>query len=62
MNRFLAVGMLLAATAVSACETMQGAGRDMQTAGQLLTQQAAESQTQVGSYAPPGPAVTPMPY
>lgn len=68
MRRILPLGLLLAVTAVSACETMQGAGRDMQTAGQLLTDQAATTQQQGGismtgggaSYAPP--AVTPQPY
>lgn len=68
MGRILSLGLLLAVTAVSACETMQGAGRDMQTAGQLLTDQAATTQTQGGiggiggggSYAPP--AVSPQPY
>lgn len=67
MRRILPLGLLLAVTAVSACETMQGAGRDMQTAGQLLTDQAATTQTQGGiggiggnSYAPP--TVTPQPY
>ncbi len=60
MRRILPFALLAAVTAVSACETMQGAGRDMQTAGQLLTQQSANSQTQLGSYAPP--AVTPQPY
>ena len=32
--------MLLAVLALSACETMQGAGRDMQSAGALLSEQA----------------------
>ncbi|WP_018000301.1 entericidin A/B family lipoprotein [Paracoccus sp. N5] len=62
MSRIFPLAAFVAVTAVAGCETMQGAGRDMQTAGALLTQQAAESQTQVGSYAPPGPAVTPTPY
>lgn len=48
MKRLLPLGLLLAVTAVSACETMQGAGRDMQTAGQMLTEQSANSQTQMG--------------
>nr|WP_255374809.1 entericidin A/B family lipoprotein [Paracoccus sp. MKU1] len=48
---------------------MQGAGRDMQTAGQLLSEQAANSQVQMGQapYAAPTdpytpPAVAPAPY
>lgn len=57
MRRILPWAMLMAAMAVSACETMQGAGRDMQTAGALLTEQAANSQTQIGgNYAPPAAA------
>ncbi|MFT4013582.1 MAG: entericidin A/B family lipoprotein [Paracoccus sp. (in: a-proteobacteria)] len=61
MRRILPWAMLIAATMVSACETMQGAGRDMQSAGALLTEQAANSQTQIGgSYTPP--AATPQPY
>lgn len=59
------MGLLLAVTAVSACETMQGAGRDMQSAGQLLTDQAATTQSQGGigvsggNYAPPAVAAQP---
>lgn len=62
MSSIFPLAAILAVTALAGCETMQGAGRDMQTAGALLTQQAAESQTQVGSYAPPGPAAAPAPY
>lgn len=62
MSRIIPLAMLAAVLAVSACETMQGAGRDMQTAGAALTEQAASSQTQMNSYAPPGPAVTPKTY
>ncbi len=56
MSRIIPGTMLLAVLALSACETMQGAGRDMQSAGALLSEQAANGQTQMNSYAPPGPA------
>lgn len=44
MNRtltFLALASLLAA---SACETMEGAGRDMSSAGQTVTAEAKKAQ------------------
>ncbi|MDQ7775002.1 MAG: entericidin A/B family lipoprotein [Paracoccus aminovorans] len=62
MSRKFSLAAILAVTALAGCETMQGAGRDMQTAGALLTQQATESQTQIGSYAPPGPVAAPGGY
>lgn len=69
MRRMVMIGLCLAGMAVAGCETMQGAGRDMQTAGQLLSEQAANSQVQMGQapYAPPTDpytpqAVTPAPY
>lgn len=40
MRRLFYFAPLLAIMAVSACETIQGAGRDMQTAGQMITQQS----------------------
>jgi predicted small secreted protein len=52
------VVLLLLTLAVAGCETMQGAGRDMQTAGQMLTQQSAESQAQM---AVPAYGTTPAP-
>ncbi|MTH76167.1 entericidin A/B family lipoprotein [Paracoccus aestuariivivens] len=58
MRRLLPLAPVLAVMALSACETMQGAGRDMQTAGALLTDQAATSQTQMGQQ----PYQTPSPY
>ncbi|WP_199257545.1 hypothetical protein [Paracoccus binzhouensis] len=64
MRRILTIGVLMAGMAVAGCETLQGAGRDMQTAGALLTDQATNSQAQMGqaptTYAPP--TVTPQPY
>ncbi|NUB44446.1 entericidin A/B family lipoprotein [Fertoebacter nigrum] len=35
---------LLALFAVAACETVQGAGRDLSTAGQAITQESQEVQ------------------
>ncbi|MDP0927577.1 entericidin A/B family lipoprotein [Paracoccus onubensis] len=43
-KKMLGVAVLLAVMAVSACETMQGAGRDLQTAGQVVQQESAEAQ------------------
>ncbi len=70
MRRMVTVGLCLVGMAVAGCETMQGAGRDMQTAGQLLSEQAANSQVQMGQPAPYGaapapytpPEVAPAPY
>ncbi|UXU74845.1 MULTISPECIES: entericidin A/B family lipoprotein [unclassified Paracoccus (in: a-proteobacteria)] len=59
MPRLTILCPLLALLTLAACETMQGAGRDMQTAGALLTQQAATSQSQIGSYAPSAAAPAP---
>lgn len=47
--RKLALIPLLAILALSGCETMQGAGRDMQTAGQLMTEQSAAAQAQMNA-------------
>ncbi|RQP04358.1 entericidin A/B family lipoprotein [Paracoccus sp. MA] len=64
MRRILTIGLLMAGMAVAGCETMQGAGRDMQTAGQLLSEQAANSQVQMGQdpYAAPPVTAAPAPY
>ena len=35
---------LLAAGALAACETVEGAGRDIQTAGQVVTDTSQEAQ------------------
>ncbi|WP_232844977.1 entericidin A/B family lipoprotein [Paracoccus onubensis] len=43
-NKMLGTVLLLAVMAVSACETVQGAGRDMQTAGQMVQQESADAQ------------------
>ena len=36
---------LLALLALTACETVQGAGRDMQTAGAVVTDEAQDAQS-----------------
>lgn len=62
--RIIMLVPLLAITALSACETVQGAGRDMQTAGRMITEQsysnsptAAAAQPQVRD-----PYATPQPF
>ncbi|MCE5973737.1 entericidin A/B family lipoprotein [Sinirhodobacter sp. WL0062] len=37
---------LLALAALSACETVKGAGRDLQSAGAVVSREAAEAQSQ----------------
>lgn len=44
MQKFLGLGAVLAVMAVAGCETVQGAGRDMQHAGQAISQESAEVQ------------------
>lgn len=36
--------VLLALLVLAACETVQGAGRDMQTAGEILTSESQQAQ------------------
>ncbi|MFD2173332.1 entericidin A/B family lipoprotein [Rhodobacter lacus] len=38
---------LLAVLALTACETVKGAGRDMQAAGHAVTSEAAETQAEM---------------
>ena len=45
MQKLMGLGALLAMMAVSACETEQGAGRDMQHAGHAISQESAEVQS-----------------
>ena len=56
MRRLISLAPVLAVLAVAACETVQGAGRDLQTAGKMITQQGYQSQSQMGQqpYAAPG--------
>lgn len=58
MHRTIGFAPLLALLALAGCETMQGAGRDMQTAGEVLTEQSQSAQTRMG-YPPPAPAAQP---
>lgn len=44
MPRSLTLLPLLALIAVAACETVEGAGRDIQSAGEVLTEEAQETQ------------------
>lgn len=46
MRRISYLAPLAAVIALTACETIQGAGRDMQTAGQMITQQGASNSPQ----------------
>lgn len=39
--------LMLALSALAACETVKGAGRDMQNAGQAVTSEAAEAQAEM---------------
>lgn len=43
-KKILGLGAILAMMALAACETVQGAGRDLQTAGQVVQQESAEAQ------------------
>ncbi|MTH35703.1 entericidin A/B family lipoprotein [Paracoccus limosus] len=54
MRHLIRLAPLAGLIAISGCETIQGAGRDMQTAGQVLTQQGYQAQNRMGE-----PAVTP---
>jgi predicted small secreted protein len=46
MSKILAAA-LLAALALSACNTMKGAGKDVSAAGDTVTDQAAKTQNQM---------------
>lgn len=61
MRHIIRLAPLAGLIAISACETIQGAGRDMQSAGQVLTQQGYQAQTQMGQTpaAPPVGGVSP---
>ncbi|MDT1062892.1 entericidin A/B family lipoprotein [Paracoccus sp. CPCC 101403] len=45
MRRLIGLAPFLALLAVAACETVQGAGRDMQAAGQAVTRESREVQS-----------------
>lgn len=46
MNRMLKLSPILALMALAACETVQGAGRDMQAAGTAVSRESREVQSQ----------------
>ena len=43
-KKMVGVCAILAMMALSACETVQGAGRDIQTAGQVVQSESAQAQ------------------
>ncbi|MBM3606527.1 MAG: entericidin A/B family lipoprotein [Alphaproteobacteria bacterium] len=43
-KKILGLGAVLAMMTLAACETVQGAGRDLSTAGQVVQQESAEVQ------------------
>lgn len=43
-KKFLGLGAVLAVMGLSACETVQGAGRDISTAGQVIQSESAQTQ------------------
>lgn len=47
MNRLTFLVPVLALFALAACETMQGAGRDLEAAGEAITDEAAETQAEM---------------
>lgn len=47
MRHLIRLTPLLFIAAIAACETVQGAGRDMQNAGQTITQESREVQSQL---------------
>ena len=47
MTRLTFLIPVLAIFALSACETVQGAGRDLENAGEAITDEAAETQAEI---------------
>lgn len=43
-RKIFGLSAILAVMALTACETMQGAGRDLSTAGQMIEQESAQTQ------------------
>ncbi len=50
---FLPAVALLGVMALSACETVEGAGRDMQNAGQAIEGEAQQTQAEQRAQTPP---------
>ncbi len=44
MRKIIKLSPILALMALAACETVQGAGRDLQTAGQVVQQESYDAQ------------------
>ncbi|KRW95452.1 entericidin A/B family lipoprotein [Paracoccus sp. PXZ] len=44
MRRIFHLSPLLALLALAACQTVQGAGRDLQSAGQVISRESQEAQ------------------
>ncbi|MDF3855345.1 entericidin A/B family lipoprotein [Paracoccus sp. P2] len=44
MRKIIHVSPLLALLALAACQTVQGAGRDLQSAGQAISRESQEAQ------------------
>lgn len=44
-RKFLGLAAILAITGLAACETVQGAGRDLSTAGQVIQQESVQAQS-----------------
>lgn len=44
MRKIIKLSPILALMALAACQTVQGAGRDLQTAGEVVTQESYEAQ------------------
>ncbi|RDW13650.1 entericidin A/B family lipoprotein [Paracoccus thiocyanatus] len=44
MRRILQASSLLALLALAACQTVQGAGRDLESAGQVISRESQEVQ------------------
>ena len=45
MRKFIRLSPVLALIALAACQTAEGAGRDLQTAGQVVEQESRNAQT-----------------
>lgn len=43
-RKILGLGAILAMMGLAACETVQGAGRDISTAGNVIQQESAQTQ------------------
>lgn len=60
--RIIMLAPLLAITALSACETVQGAGRDMQTAGRMINEQSFSTSPSAAQPQVTDPYASPQPF